>query len=408
MPQTRRRFPWLRWTAAVVLLVATGWAVWTFWWTDQGRPPLATVRVDRGDLERTVTATGQLRPVLLVEVGSQVSGMLAEINVDFNSEVRQGQVLARLDTATFAANVNQAQGEVDSAEAALELARVETRRMEELRAHDLVPQADLDQARARLQQAEAALRIRQFALERAQSELARCTIYSPIDGLVISRNVDVGQTVAASMTAPVLFIIANDLAQMLIHSHVPEADIGGIRSGQRVAFNVDAFPQTFGGRVIQVRNQPIIEQHVVMYDTVIEVENPERRLKPGMTATVIIVTDEKTDVLRVRNTALRARLPESVRREIAATPAVGGDGSPAADSSPQADRRTVYRLAGGDPDGTIEAVAVRIGMSDGIWTEVIEGLAEGDLLVTGVDLEAQARQQQQGRSRVFGPGPAQF
>jgi HlyD family secretion protein len=188
MPQTRKRTPWLRWLAAIVLIVVAGWAVWAFWWTDRARPPLATVRVDRGDLARTVTATGQLRPVLLVEVGSQVSGMLAEINADFNSEVRQGQVLARLDTATFAANVNQAQGEVDSADAALELAHVEARRMEELRAHELVPQANLDQARARLQQGEAALRIRQHALERAQSELARCTIDSPIAGLVISRN----------------------------------------------------------------------------------------------------------------------------------------------------------------------------------------------------------------------------
>jgi HlyD family secretion protein len=394
----QRRLPWI---AIAVLLAAAAGAAWSLWGRPPPRPPLLTVRVDRGDLERTVTATGQLRPVLLVEVGSQVSGIIAEITVDFNAEVREGEVLARLDTSTFEANLHQAQGEVDSAEAALELAQVEARRLELLVLQGLVPQADVDQARARLRQAEAALKIRKHALERARSELARCTIYSPIDGMVISRNVDVGQTVAASMTTPILFTIAQDLTRMHIHALVPEADIGGIRAGQRVRFSVDAFPHTFTGTVVQVRNQPIIEQHVVMYDTVIAVENSERLLKPGMTSTVVIVTDEKSDVLRVRNTALRARLPDVLRPTEPDARRDGG-GDPTATGT----WRTVYRLDGGEPAGALEAVAVRASMSDGIWTEVHEGLAEGDLLATGVDLEAQA--QQRGRPGVFGPGPAQF
>lgn len=394
---SREKSVWTRAVGVVVLLGALGWASITLWGGGETRPPLNTVRVERGDIEETVTATGQLHPVLNVEVGSQVSGIIAEIFADFNSDVKEGEVLARLDTSTFEANMQEAQGEVDSAAAALELARIEANRMEQLKQRELIPQSELDQARAKLRQAEATLKIRTHGLERAQSELARCTIYSPIDGVVISRAVDVGQTVAASMTAPVLFTIANDLTRMRIHSHVPEADIGDVRAGQRVEFAVDAFPQTFTGTVWQVRNAPIVQQHVVMYDTVIDVDNPDRLLKPGMTATVSIVTDDKLDVLRVRNTALRARLPDAIR--------------PADPEYPEEDDRpglwrTAYRLVGGDPAGAIEAVAVRTGLTDGAWTEVHEGVAEGDVLVTGIDLSTRHNGGRNGG--LFGPGPAQF
>lgn len=384
-----------------VLLAGVGWGAAAFLAGGDGdRPPLNTATVDRGSLQQTVSATGQLNPLLNVEVGSQVSGIIDEILVDYNSEVEKGQVIARLETSTFEANVQEAMGEVAGAEAALELARVETDRLRRLRDRHLVPQSELDQAQARLKQAEAALKIRTHGMERARSELARCTIYSPIDGIVISRNVDVGQTVAASMTAPILFTIANDLTQMQINSHVPEADIGGIRDGQKVEFTVDAFPnQAFEGTVIQVRNAPIVEQHVVTYDTVIEVANPDRKLKPGMTATVAIITDEKDDVLRVRNTALRARLPDSIRPESPELPESDNDGEAGT-------WRTVYRLPAGNPRGPLEAVPVRMGMSDGVFTEILEGLEQGDVLATGVDLDAAA----EGRSGggIFGPSPAQY
>lgn len=360
-----------------------------------GELPLNTTQVDRGPLLRTVAATGQLNPLINVEVGSQVSGIIDEIFVDFNAVVTRGQVLARLDTSMFEANVRQAEGEVAVAEAALELTEVDIARLRQLRERELVSQAEVDQAVARLRQAQAMLRIRQHALDRAEAELALCTIYSPIDGVVISRNMDVGQTVAASMTAPVLFRIANDLTQMQINSLVPEADIGGVRDGQRVEFSVDAFPgQIFTGTVIQVRNAPIIEQNVVTYDTVIEVANPERKLKPGMTATVTIVIEERDDVLRVRNPALRARLPESI--------------APAAPVLPESSGawRTVYRVAAAG-GARLEAVAVKIGATDGVHTEVLEGLAEGDRLATGVNLDAAAGGDRS-RPSLFGPAPAQF
>lgn len=397
------RRPWGRWLIALALLGGAGWALTGFLGGDDrgSGVRLATVEVDRGDLQQTVSATGQLNPVVNVQVGSQVSGMIDEIMVDFNSEVRRGQVLARLDTATFEANVRQAEGEVASAEAALQLAEVEVQRLRQLSEREIVSRAEVDQAEARLKQAEATLQIRSHALDRAQSELARCTIYSPIDGIVISRDVDVGQTVAASMTAPVLFTIANDLTQMQINSLVPEADIGGVRDGQHVHFTVDAHPtRRFEGTVVQVRNAPVIEQNVVTYDTVIEVHNPEGLLKPGMTATVTIVTDEQEDVLRVRNTALRARLPDAVRPTEPPLPADTPE--------PGTAWRVVYRLPGGNPDGPVEAVAVLTGATDGLHTEVLEGLAPGDVLATGVDLEATATGNEGRGGGLFGPAPAQF
>lgn len=356
-------------------------------------PKLTTVTVDRGDLEQSILATGKLEPVVNVEVGSQVSGNIAELFVDFNDEVEEGQLIARLDTTTFEANVRESEGELENAEAAFALAEVETARVEQLRERDLVAQAELDQARARLAQSRATRNMRMHGLERARTELARCTIKSPIDGVVISRNVDVGQTVAASMTAPVLFIIANDLRHMHIHALVPEADIGGIREGQRASFTVDAFRRTFTGRVVQVRNQPIIENHVVMYDTIIEVENPEGLLKPGMTATVNIITAEKPDVVRVRNTALRARLPDAI------LPPAPVDEPPG-----EGALHTVHRLTA--PGGRLEAVRIRTGMTDGVHTEILVGLAEGDTLATGLDL--QPRDNGAPRPRLFGPEPAQF
>src|SRR6266567_1258167 len=288
--------------------------------------------VTRGPITQAVTATGTLNPVVNVQVGSQVSGNIAKLFADFNSQVKAGQVVAQIDPALFQATVTQAEGDLASAQAALELAKLNATRTEELFAKKTSSKADLDQAVANLHQAEANVKIKQGALDKAKADLDHCTITSPIDGVVISRSVDVGQTVAASLQAPVIFQIANDLTKMQIDSNVAEADVGVVKIDQNVDFTVDAFPmQTFHGKVVQVRNAPITVQNVVTYDTVIGVSNPDLRLKPGMTANVSIIIAERVDVLKAPNAALRFRPPEVLEKIAAAAgrprgPRGGGNG----------------------------------------------------------------------------------
>src|SRR5213596_2158081 len=218
--------------------------------------------VTRGPITQAVTATGTLNPVVNVQVGSQVSGNIAKLFADFNSQVKAGQVVAQIDPALFQATVTQAEGDLANAQAALELARVNAKRTQDLFERKTSSHADLDQAMATLHQAEANVKIKQGALDKAKADLEHCTITSPIDGVVISRSVDVGQTVAASLQAPVIFQIANDLTKMQIDSNVAEADVGVVQVEQDVDFTVDAFPtQTFHGKVVQVRNAPITVQN---------------------------------------------------------------------------------------------------------------------------------------------------
>src|SRR6266704_2936488 len=264
--------------------------------------------VTRGPITQAVTATGTLNPVVNVQVGSQVSGNIAKLFADFNSQVKAGQVVAQIDPAILQATVTQAEGDLASAKAALELATVTATRTQELFDRKTSSQADVDQAIATLHQAEANVKIKQGALDKSKADLDHCTITSPIDGVVISRSVDVGQTVAASLQAPVIFAIANDLTKMQIDSNVAEADVGVVKVEQNVDFTVDAFPmQTFHGKVVQVRNAPITVQNVVTYDTVIGVSNPDLKLKPGMTANVSIIVAHKDDALQIKNAALRYR-----------------------------------------------------------------------------------------------------
>src|SRR5690349_15108679 len=278
--------------------------------------------VTRGPITQAVTAAGTLNPVVNVQVGSQVSGNISKLFADFNSQVKAGQVVAQIDPALFQATVTQAEGDLASAQAALELAKLNATRTEELFAKKTSSKADLDQAVATLHQAEANVKIKQGALDKAKADLEHCTITSPIDGIVISRNVDVGQTVAASLQAPVIFQIANDLTQMQIDSNVTEAGVGVLEAGQDVDFTVDAFPmRTFHGKVVQVRNAPITVQNVVTYDTVIGVSNSDLKLKPGMTANVSIIVAYKDNVLQIKNAALRFRPAD-------ATPAPTGPPNP--------------------------------------------------------------------------------
>ncbi len=343
--------------------------------------------VTRGPITQAVTATGTLNPVVNVQVGSQVSGNILKLFADFNSQVKAGQIVAQIDPALFQATVTQAEGDLANAQAALELTKLNATRTQELFARKTSSQADLDQAMANLHQAEANVKIKQGALDKAKADLDHCTITSPIDGIVISRNVDVGQTVAASLQAPVIFQIANDLTKMQIDSNVAEADVGVLEVAQDVDFTVDAFPmRTFHGKVVQVRNAPITVQNVVTYDTVIGVSNPDLKLKPGMTANVSIIVAQKDDVVQIKNAALRYRPAEAAPAEMSSSKAASGGSTSRTPSGAQRgagrerrpSERTVYVLSGGRPT----AVQIKTGISDGVVTEVIEGLKEGDRVVT--------------------------
>ena len=275
----KRFLPWLIGIAGLLLIAFVVRQLRT-----SGAATYQSANVTRGQITQAVTATGTLNPVVNVQVGSQVSGNISKLFADFNSQVKAGQVVAQIDPALFQATVTQAEGDLASAQAALELARLNAKRTQDLFTRKTSSQADLDQAIASLHQAEANVKIKQGALDKAKADLEHCTITSPIDGVVISRSVDVGQTVAASLQAPIIFQIANDLTKMQIDSNVAEADVGVVKVGQDVDFTVDAFPsQTFHGKVVQVRNAPITVQNVVTYDTVIGVSNPDLKLKPGMT-----------------------------------------------------------------------------------------------------------------------------
>jgi len=346
-----------------------------------------TAAVTRGPITQLVTATGTLNPVVNVQVGSQVSGNIAKLFADFNSEVKAGQTVALIDPVLFQAAVTQAEGDLASAQAALELAKLNAARTQKLFVEKNSAQQDVDSATASLHQAEATVKLKQGAVDKAKADLDHCTITSPIDGVVISRSVDVGQTVAASLQAPVIFQIANDLTKMQIDSNVAEADVGAVEIGQDVDFTVDAFPtRTFHGKVVQVRNAPITVQNVVTYDTVIGVENKDLKLKPGMTANVSIIIEHKDNVLELKNAALRFRPPEAAAVPKSASAQAGGP--PRTGSSPSGQRptgareprpeRTVYVLSFGRP----KPAQIKTGISDGVVTEVTEGLKEGDQVIT--------------------------
>src|ERR1051325_8590607 len=324
--------------------------------TSSGSASYQTAAVTRGSITQLVTATGTLNPVVNVQVGSQVSGNIQKLFADFNSEVKAGQTVAQIDPALFQAAMTQAEGDLATAQAALELAKLNAARTQRLFAEKNSSQQDVDSANAALHQAEGNVKIKQGALDKAKADLDHCTITSPIDGVVISRSVDVGQTVAASLQAPVIFQIANDLTKMQIDSNVAEADVGVVKVGQDVDFTVDAFPtQTFHGKVVQVRNAPITAQNVVTYDTVIAVSNPDLKLKPGMTANVSIIAARKDNVLQIKNAALRYRPTGTAAGDAGATASKGGSRPPGAIRKAATGRertsseRTVYVLPGSQP-----------------------------------------------------------
>lgn len=349
------------------------------------QPQYQTVAAKRQDITQAVTASGQLSATVTVEVGSQVSGIIQKLLADFNTPVKAGQIVAQLDPATFAATKHQAEGELANAKASLELAILNEKRQRNLVAGSAGPQADLDKAIADLNQAKAVIMMRQAQLDRATVDLDRCTITAPVDGVVISREVNEGQTVAATMQAPKLFTIANDLSKMQIEANVSEADIGGVKEGQHAEFTVDAFAgRIFEGVVKMVRFAPVTVENVVTYVTVIEVSNPKLELRPGMTANVSIVLEKREDALAVANAALRYKPP------VTATDSPGGMGGGARPDggerirphAPRTDapatKKKVHILEGGVP----KAIEVETGLTDGVVTEILSGLKEGAEVIT--------------------------
>ena len=399
---------------AVAIVVALGA------WLLRGRRAEArytTAAADRGDVQETVGATGTLQAVVTVQVGSQVSGTIQQLKADFNSLVKAGQVIARLDPSTFEARVAQARANLTAARANVERARAtveDTRqkfqRAQELSAQQLLPATDLETARSNFEGAKAGLDAAQAAvaqssaaLKQSDVDLRHTVIEAPIDGVVIARNVDVGQTVAASLQAPTLFVIANDLTQMQVNASIDEADVGRVKAGQEATFRVDAHPErTFRGQVAQVRLQPTSNQNVVTYSTIVNVPNPEQLLMPGMTASVSIIVERREDVVRVPAAALRFR-PAGGSRDRARP---GGGGAPA--EGPRqgggggAAARERGERGGPRPDGgrgaTVHVLGVSgpeprkivVGVSDGQLVEIKDGLAEGDVVITGVEGEAGA------------------
>lgn len=397
----------------VAVLLAAGLVAGAILRRDGGAEPepYRTEAVDRGDVALTVTATGTVSPLVSVQVGSQVSGIIARLHADYNSQVRRGQLLAELDPTPFEAQVEQRRADLTQAEVELRNAEIQYRRLERLHGDGLTSQSELDAARAAFEAARAGVDQARAALRQAETNLRYTKIVSPIDGVVVARQYDVGQTVAASFQAPTLFTIARDLTWMQVQADVDQADIGRIRIGQVARFTVDAYPEeTFEGRITQVRLNATVNQTVITYPVMVEVDNPGGKLRPHMTATVTIEVDRARDVLRVPNAALRfrptetrgtegragsprerAREDESFERRLAAT-AAGRPGSSAAVARqiesvvgrpPRGGReQTVHVLRQG---GRLEPVPVRTGVSDGRYTAVLEGaLAPGDRVVVGV------------------------
>jgi HlyD family secretion protein len=440
----RRRAKWWLAASLVVLLAAAA----AYYFRGSTKPAYLTATIDRGDIEAAITATGNVNAVKTVQVGSQVSGNIVELYADFNTKVKAGQLVARIDPATFQAHVDQTRAAVDSAKAAVVSARAaiakaqsdiagaqanvasqkanlahaqsavadakikNERRIEMVKqglisreeaetyqaAYDqavaslaaaqsevaaaestvISAQAQKDVTQTQLDQAQSQVKQTTATLQQAQLDLAHTQIVAPVDGTVISRNMDVGQTVAASFQAPTIFQIAQDLTKMQVDTNVDESDVGPIRVGQPANFTVDAYPGvTFPGEVAQIRQAPINVQNVVTYDVVVSVSNPDLKLFPGMTANVRIINGVARQGLRLPVAALRFH-PAAAAPTRGGTKAQGKGGRRGGTPGAQA-TQSVYVLE----KGKLKRVPVKLGLSDGNYTEVLSGLTEGQQVVTG-------------------------
>jgi HlyD family secretion protein len=489
---------WLKWFIILLVLAGGGGAAWWFF-IRAGKKPVEyrTAKIARGDVIQTVTANGQLTAVKNVQVGSQISGIITEIHADFNSRVKKDEVIAKIDPSTYERNLAQSDAELANAKAALELAEFNYKQAKALFPDKLISEAEFNRIEVEFHQAQAVVKMRQANVERAKVDLDRTVIMAPIDGIVISRNIEVGQTVAASFSTPTLFMIANDLAKMQIEAAVSEADVGGVEEGQPVNFTVEAFTRQFRGQVRQVRYAPVTNQNVVTYTAIVEVDNADLKLRPGMTATASIIVSQKKDVFRIPNAAFRFRLPEGaivqsptnalssssgspgksvsaaapeiatsgpfaglpvqpwtregrrpsqderdkyeasltpeqkekyreIRDQMRARFAQGGGGggggfgggggaggsgmgSPQRQIQEGPRTQTVYVLetatsSTGQEKSVLKPVTIKAGITDGSNTEVLEGLSEGDVIVTGVVSPEPASMSQPGGRGPLGGG----
>jgi HlyD family secretion protein len=398
---------------AIVLLIALVAGGWVFFKNKGNGVQFRTERVTRGDLRAKVTATGTVSAVTTVLVGTQVSGTVKEIFVDFNSPVKKGQLLAQIDPELSQARVAQARANLLSAEAGVEKAAAvlqDAKRTFErnriLWERNYIARSELDASETSQQSAVAQLSVAKAqvgqaraALQQEETTLQYTRILSPVDGVVISRNVDVGQTVAASFQTPTLFSIAQDLTRMQIDTNVDEADIGRISVGQAVQFTVDAYPDsTFPGKVAEVRNAPTTIQNVVTYDVVVKVANPELKLKPGMTANVSIVTALEKDVLKVPNAAIRFKWQPAGTESDRGGTRVGAEQAKTGGMANAAKTQGVWVLDGKKP----RRVPVSLGINDGSNTAVISGeLKEGDAVIIEATGQAKKGASQTGGPRFF-------
>ncbi len=428
-----RKRSWVILAAALLVLAVAAFV----WLVPKGRgqaSPYRTETLQRGDIRVQVSATGTLDAVTTVQVGSQITGTINALYADFNSQVKKGQILALIDPTFLKAQVAQNEADLERARVTQRQAERDLSRQEPLRTQGLASQADIDAAETALDAARASVKSAEAALTRAKTNLAYATITSPIDGIVVSRDVDVGQTVAASLSAPTLFTIAQDLTQMQLEAAVDEADIGMVRGDQSVTFTVDAFPdRTFSGTVQQIRLAPKTEQNVVSYTVVVRVPNPDQRLLPGMTANATFLIDEARGVLRIPAAALRYRPAvagagaraggaqsggrERISRKDGGSragrseghdagrrrarrhgQASGGPGSPGADSPK---RGTLYVLKNGTH---LQRISVDLGLSDGTYTAASsDSLSEGMQVVVGGSSQT-AASPNQGQVNPFAPG----
>jgi len=369
----------------LALLIGVGGVAWL---RSEKSPKYRTAPVERGEIVATVSASGTLNAVTTVQVGSQVSGKIKNLYADFNSRVEKGQLIGRIDPDTFEAKVNQAKADADNARVGVKDAKIKRDSRAALFQEGGISQEERDSAQASYDSAAARLEAALAALRAAQVDLDRSYIYAPVNGVVIARNVDVGQTVAASLQAPTLFLIAEDLNKMQVDTNVDEADISRIQVGQQVSFTVDAFPgEMFKGQVVQIRQAPIVQQNVVTYNVVVAVVNPDLKLKPGLTANVRILVDRRADALKIPNAALRFRPPSP-------------DGEPLAAQEKTRGPSQIWIL----DEGRLSGVAVKLGLNDEYFTEVLEGdVKEGQSVVVGSGARDGSRRPQQGS----GPFPQQ-
>lgn len=411
-----------KWLLGMVVLIVAVLAVWFF--TRKGEVAAGRytmTKIDRGDLEAVVSSTGTLNAVTTVQVGTQVSGRIAKIHADFNQAVKKGELLAMIDTSSLLQNVAEAESAYDRSKAQLKQSKQDLDRMQYLFKENIKTKNDLEQAQVNFELAQATMKSEQSSLERARINLSYASIYAPIDGIVIARNIDVGQTVAASFSSPTLFLIANDLSKMQILANVDESDIGQIKENQEVRFTVQAQPnRKFSGQVSQIRLEPTTVNNVVNYTVVINVANKEGLLLPGMTATIDFMVGQARNVLRVANAALRlkpdAEMVQTLIKQFAAArnnrpgaaagrpmPGTGGGfrGSAAGRGGNGNRPKDVAFLWVLDASGHPKPIRVKTGISDGQLTAIVSGeVKEGMDVIKSITLTAAEQQAAGGPPRM--------